>query len=124
MIQNELSRETELGKKILFWYRAFCVLMVAANLFVAFIGIFPVIVGMIKNNRDSVELYAAGGFHIVLGIMVAIPYAISFFAPRKPWHWVYGIVLISVPMMSCACLPISIPLLIFWLKPQAKQMFE
>lgn len=121
--QNELPGETELGKKIWFWYRVFCAAMVIMNLGIAVLGAFPLIAGIIINDKESLEMIVAGSLYMVLGVIVAIPYAIGFFAPRKPWHWVYGIVLMAVSMMSCACWGASIPLLIYWIKPEGKWMF-
>lgn len=121
--KDNTPRETELGKKIWFWYRVFCAAMAVLNLGVAALGIAPIIVGAFKNNKESAEMIAAGSLYIILGIAVSIPYIVAFFAPRKPWHWVYGLVLIAITLTSCACWPTSIPLLIYWLKPEGKWMF-
>jgi hypothetical protein len=37
--------------------------------------------------------------------------------------WVYDIVLICLGMTSVCCMPVTIPLLIFWIKPDAKAWF-
>jgi hypothetical protein len=36
----------------------------------------------------------------------------------------YDLVLICIGMTSCCILPAAIPLLIFWLKPEAKNWFH
>lgn len=121
--KDSTPRETELGKKIWFWYRVFCAAMAILNLGVALLGMFPLIAGIVIRDKEAMEMVAAGSIYIVLGIILAIPYIIAFFAPRKPWHWVYGMVLIAITLTSCACWPTSIPLLIYWLKPEGKWMF-
>jgi hypothetical protein len=38
--------------------------------------------------------------------------------------WIYGIVLIALGMTSACFVPACIPLLIYWLKPDAKSYFQ
>lgn len=40
-----------------------------------------------------------------------------------PWLWTYDLVIICLGMTSTCILPASIPLLIFWLKPETKRYF-
>jgi hypothetical protein len=121
------ARETELGKKVWFWYRVYCAAMALMYLCVAIIGVITLYAGIDISKQGGQEsggkIMLIGGLYVALGIIFAIPYGISPFLPRKPWHWIYGIVLISIGLTSCLCLPACIPLLIFWLKPEAKWMF-
>jgi hypothetical protein len=41
----------------------------------------------------------------------------------RPWLWTYDLVIICLGMTSACFLPVCIPLLIFWLKPEAKKYF-
>jgi hypothetical protein len=52
-----------------------------------------------------------------------IPYAMGPFVKGKSWGWVFGIVLIAIGMTSCCLWPITIPLLIQWIKPEMKRAF-
>ena len=52
-----------------------------------------------------------------------IAYAAAPFLPPAPWAWTYHLVLIAVGLTSACCMPIAIPLLIFWLKPETKAYF-
>ena len=45
------------------------------------------------------------------------------FLPRRPWVWIYDLVLICLGLTSVCCLPATIPLLVYWLKPEAKSWF-
>lgn len=64
-----------------------------------------------------------GALFIGLGILLAGLYAAAFFLPPKPWTWVYHLVLIGFGMTSCCCLPFSIALLVYWLKPETQAWF-
>ncbi len=63
---------------------------------------------------------------ILLGVM-SFPLAMLFgfgpFLPRKNWAWIYGIVLIAIGLTSPCCMPVSIPLLIFWIKPEIRAYY-
>ncbi|MFO0959890.1 MAG: hypothetical protein U0800_21055 [Isosphaeraceae bacterium] len=43
--------------------------------------------------------------------------------PRKPWVWVYGIVLIAIGLSNCALWPATIPLIIFWIRPEVRRYY-
>jgi hypothetical protein len=41
----------------------------------------------------------------------------------RPWLWTYDLIVICAGMTSLCFLPASIPLLIFWMKPEIKSYF-
>lgn len=41
----------------------------------------------------------------------------------RPWLWTYNLIIICLGMTSACMLPASIPLLIFWIKPEARKYF-
>ncbi len=41
----------------------------------------------------------------------------------RPWLWVYDFALICLGMTSLCIVPASLPLLIFWIKPETKSYF-
>ena len=66
----------------------------------------------------------------VYGVALAVTGAVlhsvcfsAFFLPRRPWAWVVHLVLIALGLTSCCTLPASIPLLVYWLKPDAQAWF-
>ena len=62
-------------------------------------------------------------FLVLIFLVFGSVFLTSFFLPRKPWVWVYNMVLICIGFTSACCLPAAIPLLIYWLKPEAKAYF-
>ena len=66
---------------------------------------------------------AYGAMLIVMGGGLAAIFAVGVFAPPRSWVWVFDIVLIAIGMTSCCCMPVSIPLLIYWIKPEVKTYF-
>jgi predicted membrane-bound dolichyl-phosphate-mannose-protein mannosyltransferase len=73
---------------------------------------------------DDPEMTPAGVR--VMGVMfiaVSIPLVLLFgIAPllKGKVGWILGFVTIGIGLTSACCLPASIPLLIFWLKPELK----
>ena len=75
----------------------------------------------------EVTTASATAFSCWVGTSDAVPGAAAFsagiFLPPRLWVWIYGIVLIAVGFTSACCIPFCVPLLIYWLKPEAKAYF-
>jgi hypothetical protein len=63
------------------------------------------------------------GFLFGICLFLAGVYIAAFFLPRKPWVWIYHMILICIGFTSACCLPAAIPLFIYWLKPETKAYF-
>ncbi len=74
-------------------------------------------------ESERMELYINGVILALVGVPVAIVCALPFIFPRKPWVWIYNIVIIAIGLTSCCCIPACVPLLIYWLKPETKVWF-
>jgi hypothetical protein len=71
--------------------------------------------------EDEPRVIRFGGvLCIALGILLLAAYVAGFFLPRKPRAWIAHLVLIAIGLTSCCTLPASIPLLVFWLKPEVQ----
>ena len=99
--------------------------MLMALLYLAIVagGVFFIIAAPTDRDMSSEEARLLGGIMFFMGIALAIPFLIGVFLPRKPWAWVYGLVLICIGLTSVCCLPVTIPLLIHWIKPETKYYF-
>jgi hypothetical protein len=106
------------------WFYAYCVLcllmyllvVVVVSLFIA--GIFPV-----ETPEEPAMPPIIGGIYIVLGMVLAAAFALGLLAPRRKWGWIYNLVLICLTMTSCGCLPMAIPLLIFWIRADCRHWY-
>lgn len=109
--------------KIWSWYVAYC-LSLALVYFLLFLGgiLFFLFLDRIPPEERAGLIFAAI-FCIVLGLVFCVGFAAGPFLPKKPSVWIYGMVLICIGMTSACCLPASIPLLIFWIKPETKAFF-
>ena len=104
------------------WFVVYCILMALAYLTLAVMGI---VFGFIEPDREmsAAEAKLMGVVFVILGLALCFPYAVAPFLPRKSWVWVFGLVLICIGLTSLCCLPVCIPLLIHWLKPEMKAFY-
>ena len=91
-------------------------------LFVIGVGIFFFMGPLGEDDLDGMPPALMGGIYVGMGIALLIPTFLGFFLPRKRWVWVYHLVLICIGMTGCTVV-FSIPLLIFWLKPEVKEWY-
>lgn len=108
---------------VMTWYKVYCVLMALLYLMLVAAGVFLIIVAPSDRDMSAEEAQLMGGIMLFMGIALAIPFLIGVFLPRKPWAWVFGLVLICIGLTSVCCLPATIPLLIHWIKPETKLYF-
>src|SRR5262245_19222264 len=71
-----------------------------------------------KEEVPEAFLIAYGIFLVALGLGLAAAFATPFFVGPRPWVWIYDLLLIAVGMTSCACWPVTVPLLLYWIKPE------
>lgn len=100
---------------VVIWFKIYCAglaLIYAGSalacLALAFYGIEGLLFGLLL-----------AGLCLVLAVISALPILL----PAKPWTWVYGVVLIAMGMTSACLLPVCIPLLIVWIRPEVKGYF-
>ena len=105
------------------WYIAYVAAMALMYAVVSVLGIVLLVIEPSLLEMESAELKVQGAVCFVMGALLFLPFAAAPFIPRRPWTWIYHLVLICLGMTSCCCLPATIPLLIFWLKPDCKQFF-
>ena len=112
---------------VLQWYRiyagAMAVLYYACVVGGVLITIFHEEIATTEPADEPWLWLVYGVAFIGVGLFLAIAYTAAFFVPRQPWAWVYHLVLISIGLTSCCCMPISIPLLIHWFKPATQTWF-
>ena len=111
--------------QVLLWYRVYCGLMAGLYLLVAAGGgAMLVFRDKLADRETADEFWLAYGFlMVVLGVILLLVFLAAFFLPRKPWAWIYHLVLIALGMTSACCLPACIPLLIFWVNAETRAYF-
>ena len=104
------------------WFVVYCILMALVSLLTAAMGIVYMFTEP-EPDMSAEESKIMGVVFLILGLLFFVPYAFAPFLPRHSWVWVFGLVLICLGLTSTCCLPVCIPLLIFWLKPEMKAFY-
>lgn len=127
---NLPNQTNKVAEKTLFWFRIYSLflaviylLCVIGGILMAGIGAYHLSNGIRLKDDTEVVMVISGVIMLVLGFILMIPFAAAPFLPRRPWVWTLGIVLIGIGMTSACFLPVCIPLLIYWLKPETKAVF-
>ena len=104
------------------WFVAYCIAMALLYLTLALMGI---VFGFIEPDREMSpeEAKLMGVVFIIMGLVFSVPYGLAPFLRRTSGVWVFGLVLICLGLTSACCLPVCIPLLIHWLKPEMKAFY-
>lgn len=109
------------------WYLAYCFFMAFLYLVIAVaFGValpFAEEIAEESDDVDAMELKIQAIVMLVVCIPLLFLYGAAPFLPKTKLAWIWGFVTIGIGLTSICCLPFTIPLLIFWLKPETKAFF-
>ena len=71
----------------------------------------------------DIGTWVSGLFYMGMGLFVLVPTLIALFGGRRPWVHTLATMVIAFGMLHFCCIPILIPLLMVWLKPETKRWF-
>jgi len=107
---------------IVFWFKIYTGALSLLYLFCVALGVrfffFPSVLA-----ADKMDSLVMGGLMMGLGLVLFVATLLPLLLKPRPWVWVYDLVVICFGLTSVCCLPASIPLLIFWIKPETKRYF-
>lgn len=109
--------------KVILWFHVYAGLMAAMYFFLS-----VVVMGLLFFVGEELGDGGEYDFVFFLGLVVfcfflCFVFLLPVLVPRRPWVWVYSLILICIGLTSICTLPATIPLLIFWLKPEVKQAY-
>lgn len=108
---------------VVIWFKIYAGLLclVYFGVMVMGISLFFIPAEELDLNEMTAPIFA--GLFLVLGFLLFVGCLIPLVVRPQPWVWVYDLIVICLGMTSACCIFVSIPLLIFWLKPETKQYF-
>lgn len=113
--------------KAVSWYRTYALCYGILNLVVALVGatgLGLVVAGQVNGSEEGNFLLwgsSLGGWGCCFGILFTL---LPFVLPRQGWAWAVHLIAIFLTMTSCCCIPLAIPLLIQWFKPETKLYYN
>ncbi len=109
----------------LVYFRIYAALFAVVNAVLLVLGVAliasPFLLTKGAARGADVGLWTAGLLYGGMGLVFLVPTVIALFAPRKPWAHTLGTVVIALGMFNGCCIPILIPVLIVWMKPETKR---
>lgn len=116
-----------LPERVVFWYKVYVVAMLV--LYLVLVVLFSL--GWLLDEKTIVRdvdmpvwlYYGYLTFLLVMCWVMLAAFSFALFLNRKPWTWVYHLVMICIGLTSPCCMPASIPLLIFWIKDDTRHYF-
>ena len=117
---------------VVVWYLVYCVLMMLMYLSVAVLGIVCLILPeeMFESDPDmsAAEARMMGVMMGVMMLVFCLPFTLFYLVaarmPRNKAGWIVGIVAIAMGLTSACLWPMTIPLLIFWLKDATRAYYN
>ena len=106
------------------WFMVYCGVVVLLALAVIGFGVVLLAGNPAALRLDPVEARVRGVWEIAAGIVLAVPFLAAPFLPRRPWVWVYDLVLIFLGVTACFLVPVSVALVVFWIRPKTKAFFR
>ncbi len=105
------------------WYVAYCVFMALVYLGCIGLGVLMLMVDPGDMDMDPIEAIITAVIFILVSLPLMVGFAAAPVLPRRGWAWIVGLLLIGLGMTSCCCMPICLPLLLQWVKPETKAWF-
>ena len=105
---------------VILWYRIYNAL--TALMYFGLAGFFWWVKSVdldFSSPEEEMELIVMAWVFLVVGLPLGFFYLACCFMTYRRWHWVLGFFSIGIGLTGC-CLPVCIPILIFWLKPETK----
>lgn len=108
---------------VIIWFRIYAAALAGLYLLCTIAGVALLLMPPDWLDSTRAEMVLMGVVFAGMGLPFAALFAAGLFLPRKPWVWIYDIVLIAIGFGSCCILPASVALLIFWIKPETRAYF-
>lgn len=121
-----LLMEEERPPEAVYYFRIYAILMLLTLLAGFGFGLWTMLEPLMKGGGAPVRPGEWIGGFIIAGMAgaVMVPHTVVLFGGRSKWVYTLGLVLIGLNILwGWCCLPITIPLLIMWMKPETKRWF-
>lgn len=105
------------------WYKAYLGFLTFLFLLVVAVGVVFFVAPISPDDLDGMPPELMGGIYLGSGIVMSIPCIVGFFLPRSKGAWIFHLVMICIGLSGCTIF-FSVPLLIFWLKPEVKDWYS
>jgi hypothetical protein len=120
---NDTLRQPEASNppSVIKWFKVYC--GIACLFYLCFVPLSWAFFLAPPEEMTAADADIMGLALLATGLLSLALFVVPFCVERRPWVWVYGLVLICMGMTSACCLPACVPLLIHWIKPEVKRYY-
>ncbi|HEX2122748.1 MAG TPA: hypothetical protein VHL59_14015 [Thermoanaerobaculia bacterium] len=108
---------------VVMWFKVYAVAMALLYIACSALGLAIIFFGHEWGEMPPGEAIFVGSIFAAVSVPLIFVFGAAPFLPRRPWVWIYDLVLICAGFTGCCTLPFSIVLLIFWIRPETKAYF-
>jgi hypothetical protein len=108
---------------VLFWFKIYCGVLCVLYLAVMATALIFFFIGPEHLDMPAIFGNLMGALYLLLGLVLFAACFLPFVLQPRPWVWTYDLVIIALGLSSPCLLPASIPLIIFWVKPEMQRYF-
>src|SRR5262249_44516484 len=104
--------------KVVKWFRIYAGFLCLLYLGVAALSLTFFNAGPRELSITREQAQTVGWVVLATGLVFAAVCLVPIFAPRRPWLWAYGLIVICLGMGCIVTLAAGIPLLMHWTRPE------
>lgn len=104
-------------------FRTYCVLLCVLHLLVAVAGVALFFLPAEAMELGRPVVIVLGITTLFLGLFVAALAWIGLHMPRRPGAWTWSLILLCLGITSVVLVPLALPLLLAWKKPEVQAWF-
>jgi hypothetical protein len=109
--------------KFIWWFKIYSGFLCLLYLATAGSSLFFFFADPADIEMSATGARITGALFLVVGLVFFGACLLPLVLAPRPWLWTYDLVIICLGMTSACFLPVCIPLLISWIKPEAKKYF-
>jgi len=116
--------EEERPPEAVYYFRIYAVLLLLVWLIAFGMSVYALVDPLMKGVSSTTGSFVFALFMTAISFLFMIPSAIMVFAGRAKWVYTLGVVMLGLQtLMNPCCLPLTVPLLVYWMKPETKRWF-
>lgn len=109
--------------QVILWFKIYTGFLTFTYLFVVAFSIFLLFGDQSNTDMADAEAFIMGSLLLAVGVVLFVICLLPLVLAPRPWLWTFNLVIICLGMSSACFLPVCVPLLIYWLKPEAKAFY-
>lgn len=123
-----LLMEEERPPEAVYYFRIYAVVMILILLAGFGVGLYLMLKPLMSGTAGTTSAtgdWIFGLFMAGMTFALLIPHAVALFAGRAKWNYTLIMILVGLNILwsNCWCIPVTVPLLIYWMKPETKRWF-